>query len=70
VNTNQQRITDPAPAPIFLSYLMHFRNFVLKVQYMVTKNDVGREGHSTLIQVLYGIVAIGGYIKFENVISL
>ncbi len=34
------------------------------------EKDVGREGHSTVIQVLYGIVAMGGYFKFELVISL
>jgi hypothetical protein len=35
---------------------------------MVTKNDVG--GKVIVIQVLYGIVAIGGNFKFERVISL
>jgi hypothetical protein len=34
---------------------------------MVTKNERGREEDS---QVLSGIAAIGGYFKFERVVSL
>ncbi len=37
---------------------------------MVTKNEGGREGHNTVIQVLSGIVSIEGYFKFERVVSL
>jgi hypothetical protein len=35
---------------------------------MVTKNDGGRKGYSN--QILYGIVAIKGYFKFEHIVSL
>ncbi len=42
---------------------------------MVTKNERGGEEHNhkvnnTIIQVLSPIVAIGGYFKFERVLSL
>jgi hypothetical protein len=35
---------------------------------MVTKTE--GVGKNTVIQLLYGIVAIGGYFKFERVLSL